>query len=70
MTCQVEVMAPDGSVTQDRALLDSVASTSLITELVTKNLHLPQYRTNFETNGVASFNIRPKGTISFKVEGV
>ena len=70
MTCKVEVMAPDGSVTQARALLDCAASTSLITERLANKLHLPRRSSDFKINGVAGFNVRPKGTVSFKVAGV
>ena len=70
MTCRVEVMAPDGSVTQARALLDCVASTSLITERLAQRLRLPRRPSNFTINGVAGYNIRPRGTVSFKVAGV
>ena len=40
MTCRVKVIAPDGSVTQARALLNSAASTSVITERLTRQLQL------------------------------
>ena len=70
MTCRVEVMAPDGSVTQARALLDCAASTSLITERLANKLHLPRRRSNLKINGVAGFNVRPRGIVSFKVKGV
>ena len=70
MTCRVDVMAPDGSVTQARALLDSVASTLFITEPLTKNLCLHWRCSNLIINGVAGFNVYPRGTVSFKVAGV
>ena len=54
MTCRVEVMAPDGSITQARALLDCAASTSLITERLAQQLHLPRRSSNFTINGVAA----------------
>ena len=41
MTCRVEVMAPDGSGTQARALLDCAASTSLIMECFAKSCLYP-----------------------------
>ena len=67
MTCRVEVMASDGSITQTRTLLDSAASTLLIKERLVKKLHLPQCRSNFKLNRVAGFNVCPRGTVSFKV---
>ena len=70
MTCWVKVNAPDGSIMQARALLDSEASTSLITECLAQQLHLPRHRSNFTINGVASIDVCPKGTVSFKVAGV
>ena len=70
MTCRVKVIAPDGSVTQARALLDCAASTSLITERLAQQLRLPRRRSNFTINGVAGIDVRPRGTVSFKVAGV
>ena len=40
-TCRSNVMAPDYSITQARALLDCAASTSLVTERLAQQLHLP-----------------------------
>ena len=51
-------MAPDGSVTQARALVDSVMLTSLFTERLAKKLCLSRRRSNFKINGVAGFNAR------------
>ena len=70
MTCRVKVTASDGSVTQARALLDSAASTSLVTERLVRRLRLPRRYSNFTINGVAGCSVRPKGTVSFKVAGV
>ena len=70
MTCRVEDTAPDSSVTQSRALLDSAASTSLITERLADKLRLPRQRSNHKNNGLAGFNVRPRGTVKFKVAGV
>ena len=39
MTCRVEVMTSDGSVTPARALLDSAAPTSLNANLLANKLH-------------------------------
>ena len=69
MTCRVKIISPDGSVTQARALLDCAASTSLITERLAQQLRLPRRPSNFTINGVAGFNVRPKGTVEFKVAG-
>ena len=70
MTYRVKVMAPDGSVTQARALLDSSASTCLITERLAKKLRLSRCLSNLKIHWVAGFNVRPRGNISFKVAGV
>ena len=40
MSCHVEVIASDGSVTQAMALLDCVVSTSLITAHLAQQLRL------------------------------
>ena len=70
MTCRVKVMASDGSVTQARALLDCVASTSLVIEHLVQRVHLPRRHSNFTISGVAHCNVCPKGTVSFKVARV
>ena len=64
MTCRVKVIAPDGSITQARALLDCAASTSLITERLAQRLRLPRLRSprqpsNFTIKGVAGYDIHP-----------
>ena len=69
MTCQVKV-APDGSVTQARALLDSAASTSLITERLARQLQLSRRCCNCTINGVAGMDVQPRGSVKFKVAGV
>ena len=61
MTYRVDVMAHDGSVTQARALLDCAASTSLVMERLVKKLRLPWRRSNIKINGVAGYNVHPKG---------
>ena len=70
MTCRVEVTAPDNTVTQARALLDCAASTSLITERLANKLRLPRQRSSHKIKGVAGFDVRPRGTVKFKVAGV
>ena len=70
MTCQVKVTAPDGSIMQTRALLDCAALTSLITKRLVQHLQLPCCHSNFKINGVAGTDVRPRGTVSFKVAGV
>ena len=70
MTCWVEVMAPDGSVMQARALLHCAASTSLIMERLINKLCLPWSCSSLKINRVAGFNARPRGIVSFKVAGV
>ena len=67
MISRVKVMASDGSIMQARALLDSLASTSLITDRLFKKLSLPRHRSNFQINGIAGLNVHPRGTVSFNV---
>ena len=70
MTCRVKVITPDGTVTQARALLDSAASTSLITERFANKLRLPRRHSNRHIKGVGGVNVRSKGAVKFKVAGV
>ena len=70
MTFRVEVVAPDGSITQARALLDCAASTSLMTERLAQQLHLLRRASNFTINGVAGFIVHLRGTVHFKVTRV
>ena len=56
MTCRVTVITPDGTVTQARALLDSTASTLLISEKLAKRLRLPHHQSNYKIKEVASIN--------------
>ena len=55
LTCRVEVISPDGSVTQARALLDSSVS-------------IPRRARKLKINGVAHFNFHPTGTAGFKLQ--
>ena len=59
ITCRVEVIAPDGSITQARALLDSAASTLLITECLVKKLCLPQCCSNFKIKSTDLLALTP-----------
>ena len=69
MTCRVRVIGPDGNVTQARALLDSAASTSLITERLAQELKPPRRCNGLRLIVVAGVNIKPRGTVRFKVSG-
>ena len=69
MTCRVQVTAPDGYVTQARALLDSASSTSFVTERLAQLLRLPRRRCDMRVCGIggsASQSV-PKGMVSFDV---
>ena len=70
MTCLVRVITPDGTVMQVRALLDSVASTSLISERFAKRLRLLHRCSNSKINGVAGIGVHPRSIVNFKVAGV
>ena len=71
MTCRVKVIAPYGSVTQARALLDCAASTSLITERLAQQLRgYPDTVVTSQINCVAGIDVHPRGTVNFKVTGV
>ena len=71
MTCRIKVIAPaDGTVTQARALLDCAASTSLMTERLAQQLRFVRRRSNFTISGIAEIDVRPKGRVEFKVDGI
>ena len=70
MTCRVKMIGPDGSVIQARALLDSAASTSLISEQLAKQLRKLHHHSNFKINGFAGIECASKGIAIFKVAGV
>ena len=70
MTGRINIMAPDSSITQARALLDSAASISLITKCLAQQLRLPWHPTNFKINGVAGFSVHPRGIVTFNIAGV
>ena len=53
MTCKVLVEAPDGSVVNARALLDSASSASFISERLSNSLCLPRLRQSTTVSGVA-----------------
>ena len=53
MTCRVLVEAPDGSLVNARALLDSASSASFISERLVNSLCLPRLRRNTIISGVA-----------------
>ena len=56
MTCQVQIKAPDGSLVNARALLDSASSVSFISERMTQGLCLPRSRHNIQVSGVAGLS--------------
>ena len=53
-------MVPDGSNMQGRALLESVAATSLIMEHSAKMPSLHLRHSNFKINKVTGFNVFPR----------
>ena len=72
MTCSVLVEAPDGSVTQARAILDSASSASFISERLAQSLHLPRSNQNTRISGVAglSQSSSAQSITDFKVSSV
>ena len=52
MTCKVKVSSPDGNVVQARALLDSGANASLITERVKDSLKLSASKVHLNVSGL------------------
>ena len=53
MTCRVTVDAPDGSVVEARALLDSASSASFVSERLAQSLSLPRSPQSTRISGVA-----------------
>ena len=82
MTCRVLVEAPDGSLVNARALLDSASSASFISERLVNSLCLPRLRQNTRISGVAGLthsslqaitNVTissPQTTIKFNVNAI
>ena len=52
MTCKVKVSSPDGNVVEARALLDSGANASLITERVKDSLKLSASKVHLNVSGL------------------
>ena len=69
MTCKVQILGPDGSKTQARALLDSASSTSFITERLTQRLGLKRKRVDINISGIGGnlFPLSPRGAVDFRV---
>ena len=67
MTCLVRVIAPDDTVTQVRALLDSAASTSLISEGFA---NVACHCSKSKISGVAGIDVHRRSIVNFKVAGV
>ena len=55
------MIAPEGTVTQARALLDSAASTSLISVGLATNLRLPCRPCKSKISGVADIGVHLRG---------
>ena len=59
MTCRVKVVAPDGSSTQARALLDSASSTCFVSERLAQLLRLPRSRCHAHIFGIGNLHCKP-----------
>ena len=70
MACPVKVISPDGSITQERALIDCVASTSQTTEHLGQQLRLLRRHCNLKISRVAGIDVHPRGTVTFKFAGI
>ena len=69
MTCQVLVIAPDGSTSRVRALLDSASSASFITERLTQRLRLPRRNYGIKINGIGgnTSQLTVRGTVQCSI---
>ena len=69
MTCEVQILGPDGSTTQARVLLNSATSTSFITELLAQRLNLKRKRVeiNIPEIGDNLFPLSPRGVVDFRI---
>ena len=69
MTCRVLVEAPNGSVAECRALLDSGSTVSMISERLAQRLHLPRHSHTTLLSGVAGLtsNSSSQSIAKFKI---
>ena len=69
MTCQVLIVAPNGSSVKARALLDNGTSASFISECLVQSIHLPCARQQLNIPGIggATPNHSIKSVNSFKI---
>ena len=56
MTCRVHIEAPDGSVVEARALLDSASSASFISDRLASSLSLPRSNRMVSISGIAGLS--------------
>ena len=69
MTCRVKIVAPDGSTTHARALLDSASSTSFITERLVQRLRLVRRNCSVKISGIGATSDQPssRGITNFNI---
>ena len=69
MMCKVQLLGPDGSTTQARALLDSASSTSFITERLAQILGLKRKRVDVSITGIGGNSppLSSRGAVDFRV---
>ena len=72
MTCQNQVISPNGLVTQARALLDLASSTSFITERLAQHLQLPRRRRDMNVCGVGGMHtqLQSRGKVELSISGL
>ena len=56
MTCELVICAPDGTSVKARGLLDSVSTTSFVSERLVQALHLPRVSQNLSISGVTGLS--------------
>ena len=72
MTCQVQVITPQGLTTHARALLDCASSVSFISEHLVQHLRLPRLRQAAQISGIAgmSAHSNTQSVVQFQVSPV
>ena len=71
MTCKLIVYAPDGSITEARALLDNGSSASFVSERLAQVLRLPRHKQSMQLSGITGTPLAsPPHVTNFKISPV
>lgn len=72
MTCRIQVIAPDGSVVVARAMIDTGAGVSFVTEKLARTLNLTRNREAIQIRGIGGLHAdhSPTTSVDFKVAPV